>query len=69
MLARRGGELERILGVDAALDGMPFSSMSRWLERSFSPAAMRICSCTMSMPVIISVTGCSTCTRVFISMK
>ena len=24
---------------------------------------------TMSMPVTISVTGCSTCTRVFISMK
>src|SRR5678815_4939209 len=42
---------------------------SRWRKRSFCPAAMRICSCTMSMPVIISVTGCSTCTRVFISMK
>jgi hypothetical protein len=38
-------------------------------NRSFSPAAMRICACTMSMPVISSVTGCSTWTRVFISMK
>jgi hypothetical protein len=36
---------------------------------SFSPAATRICICTMSMPVTSSVTGCSTCTRVFISMK
>jgi hypothetical protein len=33
------------------------------------PAATRICSCTMSMPVVISVTGCSTWIRVFISMK
>ena len=33
------------------------------------PAAMRICSRTRSMPVIISDTGCSTWRRVFISMK
>jgi hypothetical protein len=33
------------------------------------PAAMRSCSLTISTPVIISVTGCSTWTRVFISMK
>ena len=33
------------------------------------PAATRICSSTRSMPVIISVTGCSTWMRVFISMK
>ena len=31
--------------------------------------AIRIWSCTRSTPVIISVTGCSTCRRVFISMK
>jgi hypothetical protein len=30
---------------------------------------MRICSRTMSTPVISSVMVCSTCTRVFISMK
>jgi hypothetical protein len=47
----------------------PRNWMSLCLKRSFSPAATRICSCTMSMPVIISLTGCSTCTRVFISMK
>ena len=34
-----------------------------------SPEAMRSCSLMMSVPVICSVTGCSTCTRVFISMK
>ncbi len=34
-----------------------------------SPAATRICSRTRSMPKIASVTGCSTCRRVFISMK
>jgi hypothetical protein len=36
----------------------------------FAPlAAMRICSATRSIPMTISVTGCSTWTRVFISMK
>ena len=34
-----------------------------------SPEAMRSCSLIMSTPVICSDTGCSTCTRVFISMK
>mmetsp|Transcript_20450 Transcript_20450/g.48692 ORF Transcript_20450/g.48692 Transcript_20450/m.48692 type:complete len:295 (+) Transcript_20450:1225-2109(+) len=34
-----------------------------------SPAATRSCSSTRSSPVIASVTGCSTCRRVFISMK
>jgi hypothetical protein len=38
-------------------------------QRQPSPAAMRIWYWTMSMPVTISVTGCSTWTRVFISMK
>ena len=37
--------------------------------RACQVAAMRSCSFTMSMPVTSSVTGCSTCTRVFISMK
>jgi hypothetical protein len=36
---------------------------------SGSPAAARICSFTRSNPVHISVTGCSTWMRVFISMK
>ena len=36
---------------------------------SGSPAATRSCHSTRSRPVIISVTGCSTCSRVFISMK
>jgi propionyl-CoA carboxylase alpha chain len=36
---------------------------------SGSPAAIRICSRTRSTPWTSSVTGCSTCKRVFISMK
>jgi hypothetical protein len=36
---------------------------------SFSPAATRICSRIRSMPVTISVTGCSTWMRALISMK
>ena len=35
----------------------------------FSPAATRNCHSTRSSPVISSVTGCSTCSRVFISMN
>ena len=33
------------------------------------PEAIAICSFTMSTPLTISVTGCSTCMRVFISRK
>jgi hypothetical protein len=36
---------------------------------SGSPEATRNCHSTRSTPVIASVTGCSTCSRVFISMK
>ena len=43
--------------------------MSPCAQRSGSPPAMRSCLATRSMPVIISVTGCSTWMRVFISMK
>ncbi|MNY00227.1 hypothetical protein D3C86_1327110 [compost metagenome] len=43
--------------------------MSSCFTESGRPEAMRICSRTMSMPVISSVMVCSTCTRVFISMK
>jgi hypothetical protein len=38
-------------------------------KESGSPAATRICSFTRSKLVTISVTGCSTWMRVFISMK
>ena len=37
------------------------------LQRSFSPAAIRNCSRTRSTPVVSSVTGCSTCSRVLTS--
>ena len=47
----------------------PRSSTSSWAIESGSPAATRICSRTMSMPLTISVTQCSTWTRVFISRK
>src|SRR3954471_14219711 len=47
----------------------PRSSMSSCLTVSGSPAAARMPSRTMSMPVVISVTQCSTWTRVFISRK
>ena len=42
---------------------------SACVSRNGSPCAMRIISRTRSMPVIISVIGCSTWMRVFISMK
>ena len=59
-----------ILGVDAALDRVAGERDVALLERRAArPAAIRICSFTMSMPVTISVTGCSTWRRVFISMK
>ena len=40
-----------------------------WRKGSGSSQATRNCHSTRSRPVIISVTGCSTCRRVFISMK
>ena len=39
------------------------------IEETPSPAATRSCHSTRSSPVTISVTGCSTCRRVLISMK
>ena len=59
----------RILGTDAALDGMAFKFDVFLRELNGRPAAIRICLSTRSAPVTISVTGCSTCSRVFISMK
>ena len=68
----RPGEGVNLYGSSALMRhsiAWPRISMSRWVKGSFSPAATMICVLTMSMPVINSVTGCSTCTRVFISMK
>ena len=47
----------------------PVNVTSPCLNDSRSPAAIRICSLTMSMPVMNSVTGCSTWRRVFTSRK
>jgi hypothetical protein len=38
-------------------------------QRQRLAAATRSCHSTRSSPVMASVTGCSTCSRVFISMK
>ena len=59
----------RILRIDAALDRPAIQLDVALLERSGSPAATRIICSTRSMPVTSSVTGCSTCRRVFISRK
>ena len=66
---RREKALVRILGIDARLDGVAVGPIASCASGSFSPNAMRNCHSTRSRPVIISVTGCSTCSRVFISMK
>ena len=59
-----------VLGVDAGLDGVAARCRSRpGRTAAARPAATRSCSSTRSSPVTISVTGCSTCRRVFISMK
>ena len=59
-----------ILGVDAALDGVAALRRARPAPRQRlaggDDAAAR---CTRSTPVTHSVTGCSTCSRVFISRK
>ena len=47
----------------------PLSFTSFCFNDNFSPAALRIICSTRSMPVTNSVTGCSTCSRVFISKK
>ena len=58
----RGREGVRVLGVDAAFERVAAAGdvgLRRAPARS--PCATRICCCTMSMPAVISVTGCSTC--------
>ena len=47
----------------------PDRRTSSWPSDSGSPAAMRSCSRTMSSPVTSSLTGCSTWSRAFSSMK
>src|SRR5882757_3006404 len=47
----------------------PFMRTWSCLSGSSSPKATRNCHSTRSIPVMSSVTGCSTCRRVFISMK
>ena len=59
-----------VLGVDPQLDGVAADARRpAWLNPSGSPAAIRIWVATRSMPVSISVTGCSTWIRQLISMK
>ena len=53
---------------DFELDGVTFPAAEVQVE-FIDPAASRICQAAMSMPVTSSVTGCSTCRRVFISKK
>ena len=67
---RRRHERLRVLGVDPAFDRVAAAARRRAGGSAASGRRRsRICSCTMSMPVMSSVTGCSTWTRVFISMK
>ena len=59
-----------IFGIKPRLDGVAVERHLRLASSgSFSPAAMRNCHSTRSRPVTASVTGCSTCSRVFISMN
>ena len=67
---RRQEALARVLGVEPRLDrrGRSWRSGPGVSGRG-SPEATRSCHSTRSRPVIASVTGCSTCRRVFISMN
>ena len=78
-IGRRSFDSDKLQGKGVNLNGSsalmrhsiawPLIWICRCVNGSFSPAATMICVRTMSMPVISSVTGCSTWTRVFISMK
>ena len=61
--------LFRVFGIDAALDRVTVQPDVSLKQLDALPDAMRICALTRSMPQTISVTGCSTWIRVFISMK
>ena len=47
----------------------PWIRMSSWAQGSGAPSATAIWAATRSIPVTISVTGCSTWSRAFTSMK
>ena len=66
---RRHKARRRVLGVHARLDRVPSKVSLSCVNPSGSPCATRICHSTRSSPVIHSVTGCSTWSRVFISRK
>ncbi len=58
-LAGAGREGLRVLGVDPALEGVAAKMRtSSWrIDSGWPPAMQQLLACTMSMPVIISVTG------------
>ena len=58
-----------IFSVHTALDGVPSRRDVVLTEGSAAPAAISSCARTRSRPVMASVTGCSTCSLVFISKK
>ena len=62
-----GRKLRGILGVDPALDRVAHGTHVRQVE--LLAERYLICIATRSSPVTISVTVCSTCSRVFISRK
>src|SRR5919198_326617 len=59
----------RVAGEDVRVDAYPRQAISACLYGSGLPAASAIWSLTRSTLVTSSVTGCSTCSRVFISRK
>jgi len=66
---RRQEIARRILGIEAHFNGVAVDAQLVLFSGSLPPAATTSCHSTRSWPVIASVTGCSTCRRVFISMK
>ena len=67
---RRRQKAHRVLGIDAApRSPRPFRAICACVIGNGSPCATASCQRTRSTPVTSSVTGCSTCKRVFISRK
>ena len=63
-------EVAKELKVEGIHPGYGFlSENAKFAEARRSPRATLTCCSTRSIPVINSVTGCSTCRRVFISRK
>ena len=77
MLCNQGGQMDVVKVLDFGLvkqleDESPRLTQDNTITGTplyMSPEAISSCVFTRSMPVIISVTGCSTWMRVFISMK